>query len=278
MTDPLRRLEVLIEGLDGGGSDFWTALDSSNTPLSKAKDQEIRGFGQLGQFGQSTEEETAVAVIDNAQHTPRTGFDKVNRPRASSILQKGVQTVQAVQKDKESYLDQLVGFGQAVLETVQYRAAAVQNVSPSRPLVMPADWPAGVTHLAEMPVPSGYPVHAWHQLLVDAPRLLEKWSTQAAALGWEDWELFGCHRLTPWRRIDGLGLVPLLQGSTIAALTETDAAIRNASGSVLTFRRRQRDALHPVERCLLWDLEAGPSEHGSPPALYDHPITRSGKP
>jgi hypothetical protein len=66
--------------------------------------------------------------------------------------------------------------------------------------------------------------------------------------------LFGCHRRAPWERIQGMGLVLLLQGDEIAALTATEAVIRTRTGAHQTYRRRPADPLHPAERCLVWEL------------------------
>jgi hypothetical protein len=83
-----------------------------------------------------------------------------------------------------------------------------------------------------------YPAPAWRQLMIDAERFLDLWGTQAASLGWQDWELFGCHRRAPWGRIQGMGLVLLLRGRELAALTESEAAIRTASGARQTYYRK----------------------------------------
>jgi hypothetical protein len=117
-----------------------------------------------------------------------------------------------------------------------------------------ADWAAGVARLGTMPPPRTYPVRAWQQLVVDAQRFLNAWALQAAALGWADWELFGCHRRAPWGRIQGMGLVLLLRGDEIAALTETEAVIRTRTGARQTYYRQLRDPLHSMERCLVWEL------------------------
>ena len=113
---------------------------------------------------------------------------------------------------------------------------------------------AGVARLRAMPPPRNYPEPAWRQLIVDGERFLERWGAPAAALGWPDWELFGCHRRAPWGRIQGLGLVPLLKGDEIAALTATEAVIRTRTGAHQTYRRKPSDPLHPAERCLVWEL------------------------
>jgi hypothetical protein len=116
-------------------------------------------------------------------------------------------------------------------------------------------WIEGVGLLRAASGPDGYPRHAWQQLVADAERFLARWATQAASLGWHDWELFGCHRGAPWSRIDAMGLVLLLHGRDLAAMTASEAAIRTASGTCLTYRRKDGDPLHPAERCLIWELD-----------------------
>ena len=116
-------------------------------------------------------------------------------------------------------------------------------------------WREGVLRLSTMQPPRSYPRHAWQQLTVDAERFLEDWAAQAHRLGWPAWELFGCHRRAPWGRIQAMGLVLLLQGDGIAALTATEAVLRTATGAYQTYRRKCADPLHPAERCLVWELQ-----------------------
>jgi hypothetical protein len=121
-------------------------------------------------------------------------------------------------------------------------------------LRIPTEWCEGVLRLATMAPPRTYPVHAWQQLVADAERFLDDWAQQAAALGWPGWELFGCHRRAPWGRIQGMGLVLLLHGDQLAALTTSEAVIRRASGAHQTRRRKAADPLLAAERCLVWEL------------------------
>ena len=115
-------------------------------------------------------------------------------------------------------------------------------------------WRRGVERLSSMSPPSGYPEHAWTDLLADAEHFLDRWGTQAARLGWRAWELFGCHHRAPFGRIDGMGLVLLLRGKELVALTDAEAAIRTTTGAHQTYRRKPHDPLHPAERCLVWEL------------------------
>jgi hypothetical protein len=105
-----------------------------------------------------------------------------------------------------------------------------------------------------MAPPPTYPARAWQQLITDAERFLDDWAAQAAALGWPAWELFGCHCRAPWGRIQGMGLVLLLHGDQLAALTASEAVIRRPTGAHQTWRRRAADLLPAAERCLVWEL------------------------
>jgi hypothetical protein len=122
------------------------------------------------------------------------------------------------------------------------------------PAGVPAEWVQGVAGLAEAPCPVHFPAAKSPQIIVDAAVFLERWAAQASALGWADWELFGCHHHAPWGRIQAMGLVLLLQGDEIAALTTTEAVIRTPSGAHQTYRRKPADPLHPSNRALIWEL------------------------
>jgi hypothetical protein len=122
------------------------------------------------------------------------------------------------------------------------------------PSGVPTAWVQGVTRLAETPCPVRFPAARWAQVVTDAAAFLERWGSQAAALGWPTWELFGCHCCAPWGRIQGMGLVLLLQGDEIAALTAIEAVMRTPTGAHQTYWRRPTDPLHPSERALIWEL------------------------
>ena len=90
----------------------------------------------------------------------------------------------------------------------------------------------------------------------DATAFTSKWGAQAQAFGWTARELFGLHT-PPERphptysrlgRLDHTGLIWLLRGRPVVALTETTATIRAASGATLTFRRT-RGAHGPADEC-----------------------------
>lgn len=119
---------------------------------------------------------------------------------------------------------------------------------------IPEAWAQGVADLLVMPAPADWPAARWATLQGDARAFLEAWGGQALRLGWDAANLFNVHAAAPHARLDGMGLVPLLGGRPVVALTEDSAAIK-ASAGTLTYRRRQT---WPVACCLVWELY---SEH-----------------
>jgi hypothetical protein len=94
----------------------------------------------------------------------------------------------------------------------------------------------------------------WHQAVEDGKRFLSQWGEQAEALGWTTQDLFGLHTVpdapTPsYRRLsryDQTGLIWLLRGRPIVALTASTAAIQNPTGAVTVYRKNNKPALGPV--------------------------------
>jgi hypothetical protein len=94
--------------------------------------------------------------------------------------------------------------------------------------------------------PAHVEVEAWKQAVDDARRFVAQWGDKAERFGWTARDLFGLapppdkpgatyHRLG---RCDLTGLVWLLHGRPVVALTERSAAIRGSSGATLTYYRR----------------------------------------
>jgi hypothetical protein len=94
--------------------------------------------------------------------------------------------------------------------------------------------------------PALAPIERWQQCVEDGSRFLAKWGEQAEALGWTSADLFGLH--TPpdkphpsynrLSRYDCMGLIWILQGRRVVALTELTAAIENPTGNITVYRRR----------------------------------------
>ncbi len=120
---------------------------------------------------------------------------------------------------------------------------------------VPEEWVQGVCDLMVMPPHADWKEGDWRTLQEDARRFLKEWAGQAHGLGWDALDLFGAHPTKPTARLDCAGLVPLLRGRAVLALTEDSAAIKTASGRSLTFGRRIPP---PTERCLVWERQGSP--------------------
>jgi hypothetical protein len=94
----------------------------------------------------------------------------------------------------------------------------------------------------------------WRQAVEDGRRFLATWGERADALGWTARDLFGLHRPPEnphpsYRRLsryDATGLIWLLEGREVIALTSDTAAIRWPSGTVTVYRKDNKPALGPL--------------------------------
>src|SRR5262245_50930305 len=102
--------------------------------------------------------------------------------------------------------------------------------------------------------PEHVPTNRWQQAVQDGRRFLAKWGEQAAALGWTPRDLLGLQKSPDqphpsYRRLsryDETGLIWLLQGRPVVALTAATAAIENPTGAITVYRRYDKPALGPV--------------------------------
>jgi hypothetical protein len=85
--------------------------------------------------------------------------------------------------------------------------------------------------------PAGVDHGRWLLARDDALAFVETWGEQAAALGWKAEDLFRLHPTAPLARRDVMGLVWLLCGRPVVAMTESTATIKSPTGSLLTYYR-----------------------------------------
>lgn len=102
--------------------------------------------------------------------------------------------------------------------------------------------------------PDHVPADHWQQAVEDGRRFLAQWGEQAEALGWTARDLFGLTAVPDkprpnYRRLsryDETGLIWLLRGRAVLALTEATAAVASPTGAVTVYRRHNRPALGPL--------------------------------
>jgi hypothetical protein len=83
----------------------------------------------------------------------------------------------------------------------------------------PAEWHAILAELEGRESPDWMMPDRWEILLRVAERFLDLWSPTAHAMGWTTLDLFGTHPTRPAVRFDVMGLLLLLQGGEVIALT-----------------------------------------------------------
>jgi len=105
---------------------------------------------------------------------------------------------------------------------------------------VPREWAEGFATLCTMPRPAAYTPQRWQQLVDDAGRFLDSWGWQAAGLGWKALDAFGVNPDASECRYDCMGLVPLLQGRPVLAITASTARINCGNGVSQTYVRSKQ--------------------------------------
>ena len=109
-----------------------------------------------------------------------------------------------------------------------------EGAAGSLPADCPAEWKAVWEELKRSEPPSWASAERWSELVADAESFLVTWGTTADRLGWTALDLFGVHPTAPTARFDVMGLIPILRGRSVCALTEKTATIDCKSGAKLT--------------------------------------------
>jgi hypothetical protein len=168
-------------------------------------------------------------------------FGTKNEPMASKMLiPPSLSTF-----DDDEHLQAPTSPAAASSETLESRAAFARRGS------VPRAWVEGLARLDPDRPPGDVPVERWRTLIVDIGRFFDGgWGEKAAALGWEPIDLFGCDRDRPYARIDQAGLLWLLRGERVVALTQEAAVIETHTGARQTYRCKPAEP----SRGLAWEL------------------------
>ena len=97
------------------------------------------------------------------------------------------------------------------------------------------------------------PRQRWGQFIDDCGRFLDSgWAQRAIWLGWAPINLFGCDRERPYAKVDQAGLLWLIEGRSLMALSHDIAVIGSPSeGGQRHYRRR---ASKPRQNVMAWEL------------------------
>jgi hypothetical protein len=121
--------------------------------------------------------------------------------------------------------------------------------------VAPRVWAEALARLDANRPPSEISSKRCLQFIDDCGQFLDgDWADRAEELGWGPLELFGCDRVKPYARFDRAGLLWLLNGGKLVALTAVTATIETTGGARQTYRRC------PIEVAAVapaWELALG---------------------
>jgi len=113
------------------------------------------------------------------------------------------------------------------------------------------EWAEGFAQLDPDRPPGDVPLTRWRRFIDDIGWFLDSpFCAVAAALCWGPHDLFGCDRDRPFARIDCSGLLWLVNGNRVVALSENAAVIEDRTGVRQTWRRRPSEP----GRVLVWEL------------------------
>lgn len=116
---------------------------------------------------------------------------------------------------------------------------------------IPRAWAEGFARLHPDRPPADVPAKRWQQFVDDCGRFLnDGFAKTAAALGWGPFDLFGADRDRPFARIGQAGLLWLLGGDRLIALSESTAIIETRCGKRHTYHRKPA----APDRVLAWKL------------------------
>jgi hypothetical protein len=134
-------------------------------------------------------------------------------------------------------------------DTEAERAAIIEHDG-----CIPREWAEGFARLAPDRAPADVPLKRWGLFIDDVGRFLDSpFCAVAAALGWGPLDLFGCDRDRPFARIDQAGLLWLLNGERLVALSENTATIETDAGVRQTYQR----LFGGEARASAWELSGG---------------------
>src|SRR5262249_46838966 len=94
----------------------------------------------------------------------------------------------------------------------------------------------------------------WQQAVEDGRRFLAQWGERAEVLGWTARDLFGLAAVPGkpfpnYRRLaryDETGMIWLLRGRPVVALTTDTAPMQKPAGAITVYRKHNKPALGPL--------------------------------
>ncbi len=227
----------------------WDDWEPKEAPprTDKADKSPSVSFGSTSPRRLDETEGTSVSSVSTPPRGFTDGIDPSNPQTGASPSIKGSQeTLTPLTDITDKSIPQAF---KLTADKADERSQPARVVLLHCPPGVPEAWVQGAADLLAMACPASCPAARWEALREDAYHFLRDHAGRAHELGWTALDLFGVHPEKPWVRFDCMGLVALLDGSRVMALSETEAVIEKPSGARVTFRRRGQV---PDEACLIW--------------------------
>jgi hypothetical protein len=172
---------------------------------------------------------------------PAVGHEPATRNSFNSYPENASSDNLLKQNNKKTFINSITSEKKSANERTNYE---LNEISP--PYVRALD-------ALERRCPDHVGCSQWQSARDDGRKFVTAWGEQAASLGWTVRDLFGLHPVPAnpapsfnrLARYDSMGLVWLLSGRPVVALTAETAVIKTASGTI-TYHRRNKPALGPL--------------------------------
>jgi hypothetical protein len=192
-------------------------------------------------FSDTLQNEVRAPTSPNPPKAPKV--DPIEPPRARTLG--GLGALGGVAGETENPPAPAESAPAARGEAEAERAAIIEHDGK-----IPREWAEGFARLDPDRPPGDVPLKRWQRFVDDVGLFLDgSFCAVAAALGWRPLDLFGCDRTRPFARIDQAGLLWLLNGAKLVALSENTATIKTPTGAPQTWRRK----LGEPGRVLAWE-------------------------
>jgi hypothetical protein len=209
------------------------------------------GLDQLGKNQNLTPTPAKVAKLAKV-HVPAHNFCNFSSPPAELIENRDeLRALLEARRDRfeerAAILEFDDGLSRAEAEAIAHREMATA-IYDNTQAEYEANLYASALAALRAKCPAYVPESRWRQAIADATAFISEWRQRAHGLGWTRPDVFGLHPV-PERpaanysrlsRLDSTGLIWLLRGRSVIALTATEAVMRCESGATLTYRRHDR--------------------------------------
>lgn len=119
---------------------------------------------------------------------------------------------------------------------------------------IPREWAEGLAKLDTMLRPQNISETRWRQAVGAAGHFCDRWAAKASALGWTTVDIFGVDRIKPEGALHMAGLIWLLQGKEVVAISDDAVVVETVNGARQSFRPRLGTS-DAARRVLLWELD-----------------------